>query len=95
MKKILVLSFLSVLLPVSIAMAATAKNFSGYLCDTLCYTNAGHLALDGTDMSTNPEKHAVACLKKGVMSMDMIKVSKIIEAKPPMMTTASNSMSMK
>lgn len=63
MKKSMILCFLPLFLAVSAVMAETGKTFSGFLCDTLCYTNEGHIALDGTDMSKNPEKHEVGCLK--------------------------------
>ena len=38
-----------------------SKEFTGYLSDVACATKA--MAGDGADLTTNPEKHTVACLK--------------------------------
>jgi hypothetical protein len=38
-----------------------SKEFVGYLCDVSCASHK--IAADGTNLTTNPEKHTVACLK--------------------------------
>jgi len=38
-----------------------SKEFTGYLSDVACATKA--MAGDGADLTTNPEKHTVACMK--------------------------------
>ncbi len=62
MKKILVFGILSVFL-FFIAAAASAKTYTGYAADNLCWSAKGHVAADGADLSKNPEKHTVMCLK--------------------------------
>ncbi len=64
MKKIVILSFLPIVLIAAMALAASKTAvYNGYLSDTLCYTNKDSIAFDGANMKTNPEKHTVVCLK--------------------------------
>lgn len=59
--KILILSFLLLVLAASFSISAFAgsRAYTGYLADNLCVESG--VAADGADMATNPGDHTVGC----------------------------------
>ena len=45
------------------AAAATTVELTGYLVDLYCWDKPNHMAIDGANLGTEPEKHTVHCLR--------------------------------
>merc|ERR1719191_2512415 len=41
----------------------TNVTYTGYVTDNLCWNKHGHVAIDGTNMAKEPEKHMLYCLR--------------------------------
>lgn len=39
------------------------KTYQGYIADNACYSKKGSISADGANLSVNPEKHTIHCLK--------------------------------
>ena len=37
-------------------------SYTGYLVDLFCWNMTDHIAVDGANLVTNPEKHTVGCM---------------------------------